>query len=64
MLNIDFFLAISFTAIAINILWSGKIGIGSLFILGICIPLFVYMLFGMLLNIRFPDGLIVHYIYG
>ncbi|WP_273391919.1 tripartite tricarboxylate transporter TctB family protein [Actinobacillus porcinus] len=58
LLYIDFFLAIALTTLAIHILWSKKARLSSVILLGVVLPIFIYLLFGILLDVKFPSGII------
>lgn len=58
LLYIDFFLAIALTTLAIHILWSKKVRLSSVILLGVVLPIFIYLLFGILLDVKFPSGII------
>ncbi|MCW9710461.1 tripartite tricarboxylate transporter TctB family protein [Avibacterium sp. 21-586] len=63
-LNIDFFLAVTLSALAIHMLWTDKIKVFSLILLGIILPIFVYILFDQILGVKFPEGILINYISG
>lgn len=58
LLYIDFFLAIVLTTLVIHILWSKKARLSSVILLGVALPVFIYLLFGILLDVKFPSGII------
>ncbi|MBP4134227.1 tripartite tricarboxylate transporter TctB family protein [Gallibacterium anatis] len=63
-LNIDFFLAVTLFSLAIHILWTNKIKIVPIILLGIILPVFVYVLFEQVLGVKFPDGIVISYARG
>ncbi|MFC0309281.1 tripartite tricarboxylate transporter TctB family protein [Gallibacterium trehalosifermentans] len=62
-LMVDFFLAVTLSSLAIHMLWTKKIKILPVFLLGIVLPLFIYVLFDQILGVRFPDGIIMNYVH-
>lgn len=64
LIKLDFLLALAFAAIAINVLWSGKIKLGVVFLLGIAMPALIFILFSEILSVRFPRGIITNLFYG
>lgn len=64
LIQLDFLLALAFSAIAINVLWSRKIKLGALFLLGIIMPALIFILFSEILSVRFPRGIITNLFYG
>lgn len=64
LLKIDFFFALALSSVFIHIIWTKSIHVKPIFFLGFLVPIFVYALFGQILAIRFPDGLITQFIYG
>lgn len=64
LLTVDFFLSLILSTLAIHILWTGKWKISSIFLLGVILPVFIYILFGQILDVRFPDGIITTYLQG
>ncbi|KGQ24129.1 tripartite tricarboxylate transporter TctB family protein [Gallibacterium anatis] len=63
-LNMDFFLAVTLFSLAIHILWTNKIKIVPIILLGIILPVFVYVLFEQVLGVKFPDGIVISYARG
>ncbi|MDK9429393.1 tripartite tricarboxylate transporter TctB family protein [Gallibacterium anatis] len=63
-LNMDFFLAVTLFSLAIHILWKNKIKIVPIILLGIILPVFVYVLFEQVLGVKFPDGIVISYARG
>ncbi|MFZ7255113.1 hypothetical protein ACLSZX_10000, partial [Avibacterium avium] len=63
-LNIDFFLAVILFSLAVNILWVKKLKVVPIILLGIILPIFVYILFELVLGVKFPDGIIMNYVRG
>lgn len=63
-LAVDFFLAVTLSALAIHILWTDKIKVLPVFLLGIVLPIFVYVLFDQILGVKFPDGILMNYLHG
>ncbi|MEH8033151.1 tripartite tricarboxylate transporter TctB family protein [Gallibacterium anatis] len=61
-LNMDFFLAVTLFSLAIHILWTNKIKIVPIILLGIILPVFV--LFEQVLGVKFPDGIVISYARG
>ena len=51
-LNMDFFLAVTLFSLAIHILWTNKIKIVPIILLGIILPVFVYVLFEQVLGVK------------
>lgn len=64
LIQADFLLALSFAAVAINILWSEKINFAVVFLLGFIIPALIFILFSEILSVRFPRGIITNLFYG
>lgn len=64
LIQADFLLALAFAAVAINVLWSGKIKFLAVFMLGIIMPALIFILFSEILSVRFPRGIITNLLYG
>lgn len=62
LLHIDFFLAITLTTLSIHMLWIKKVRLYSIILLGGILPVFIYLLFGILLDVKFPSGIIINYL--
>ena len=61
--RIDFFLALGVFAAALTIWW-GERRIGMIALVGLLIPLFVFFLFDLAFEIRFPRGALTNLWYG
>lgn len=64
LLKLDFFLSLILSILAIYILWSKKPRLYSIILLGFILPVFIYILFGLILDVRFPDGIFISYLKG
>lgn len=64
LLQADFLLALSLSALFIHLLWARKLHWQPLVLLGIVMPALIYALFGEALAIRFPRGFITNWLYG
>lgn len=62
LLSLDFFLAVALSALAIHMLWTDKLRVLPIFLLGIVLPIFIYVLFGQVLDVKFPAGIVTDYL--
>ena len=60
---IDFFLALAVTATALAVLWGERRG-RILLLVGVAVPVAVFLLFDQLFRIRFPRGILTSLWYG
>lgn len=64
LMQADFLLALSLSALFIHLLWARKIRWQTLILLGFIMPALIYALFGEALAVRFPRGLVTNWLYG
>ena len=61
--SIDFFLALGVFAALLTLFW-GERRVGMILLVGILVPLFIFFLFDLGFEIRFPKGLLTNLWYG